>query len=71
MNRVRVQGHSNLYKDLRSGALINTDAAAWELATRERAEEQARIERLSALENKMSRIEALLEKLVNDKPDMV
>lgn len=65
MIRARVKGHTNLAKDLHSGAVINTNHTEYEAFRRRVEAERAKEERLDAMEARMSRIEALLEKLVN------
>ena len=55
---VKVRGHSNLIK--RDAAVITTDWKIYEAAKKRRAEK----ERIDNLENKINRIESLLEKVV-------
>ena len=55
---MRVEGHSNLEK--RSAAIVNTDWKIYEAAKKRKANEA----RISNLEDKINRIESLLEKLV-------
>lgn len=55
---MRIKGHSNLEK--RNGAVINTNWKVYE-AAKKRKDEKTRIDNL---ENKINRIESLLEKLI-------
>jgi|TARA_R100000951_G_scaffold115611_2_gene124259 hypothetical protein len=55
---MRIKGHSNLEK--RNGAVLNTNWKVYE-AAKKRKEEKSRLDNL---ENKINRIENLLEKLV-------
>lgn len=69
--KANVKGYSNLIKDMRTGAVINTDTAAVEAALARRAAKEAESQRIDELENRMARIEHLLERLVNGKPHLV
>ena len=55
---MKIKGHSNLEK--RNGAVINTNWKVYE-AAKKRKEEKTRIDNL---ENKINKIESLLEKLI-------
>lgn len=55
---IKVRGHSNLIK--KDAAVLSTDWKVYEAAKKRRAEK----ERIDNLENKINRIESLLEKLV-------
>lgn len=55
---MRVRGHSNLEK--RNAAVVNTDWKVYEAAKKRKAEKH----RIDQLENKINRIESLLEQLV-------
>jgi hypothetical protein len=57
---MKVQGHSDLIK--RNGAVINTNQKVYEAAKKRKADK----DRLDNLENKINRIESLLEKLVEN-----
>lgn len=67
MNRTRVEGHTNLVKDLSNGAVINTDKVAYEIAMRRRRETDETKNRIAKLEDKLNNIEQLLERLINVK----
>ncbi len=55
---MRIKGHTHLEK--RNGAVINTNKKVYEAAKKRKAEK----DRVDLLENKINRIETLLEKLV-------
>lgn len=55
---MKVLGHSDLIK--RNGAVINTNQKVYQAAKKRKADKN----RLDNLENKINRIESLLEKLV-------
>lgn len=66
-----VEGHENLYRDKRSGAIINTDQTAFDLArkrlalARERKKSENELyKKVDMLENEMSEIKSLLKTLV-------
>jgi len=71
MNRVKVEGHTDLVRDIKSGAIININRSEIE-AARERkrlravkADEEKQLkEDVSLLKNEMSEIKHLLGKLV-------
>lgn len=55
-----VQGHSNLLK-LKNNGVVNTDMSAY-YSAKKRKEEKLKLE---SLENRLDRIEKLLERLIN------
>jgi protein subunit release factor B len=55
---MKIKGHSNLEK--RNGAVVNTNWKVYEAAKKRKADQN----RLDVLENKINRIESLLEKLI-------
>lgn len=57
---IKVQGQHHLYKTP-SGAVVNTDKQAYVKAKERKKEAQ----RLTEVENRLERIEALLEKILN------
>ena len=57
---IKIQNHHSLYKSS-SGAVVNTDMKAYEKA-KERKREK---ERMNTLEDKVKRLEALLENILN------
>jgi len=66
-----VEGHENLYRDKRSGAIINTDQTAFDLARKRLAlarekkkSENELYKKVDMLENEMSEIKSLLKTLV-------
>jgi hypothetical protein len=63
---VPVEGHSKLYRDTSTGAIINKDvtaAAIYRTAVKEKARE---VERLAQLERDVSDIKGMLIKLLKD-----
>lgn len=67
MELAKVDGHSSLSRDLRTQGIVNTDRAAM-LAARKRKEQALREQgRVSELEEKIARLESLVERLLEDK----
>ena len=63
---VKVDGHPGLVKDAVSGVVLNTDMTGLEAAKRKKQALSEDKKRLNKLENDVSEIKRLLEKLVND-----
>jgi hypothetical protein len=57
---IKVEGHHGLYK-ANNGAVLNTDIKAYEKAKEKKKEKQ----RVSEMENRLDRIEKMLERLLN------
>ena len=62
--RVPVKEHSHLYRDSRSGAIINTNKAGAALAREVKAKAQRDKNRLDKLENDVSEIKNMLKQLL-------
>lgn len=63
---VPVEGSPGLVRDKATGAIINTDKSGLDAARARKIAQKQDKERLSKLENDVSEIKRLLEKLVND-----
>lgn len=63
---VKVDGHPGLVKDTVSGVVLNTDMTGLEAAKRKKQALSEDKKRLNKLEDDVSEIKRLLEKLVND-----
>lgn len=63
---VSVEGSPGLVRDKATGAIINTDKSGLDAARARKIAQKQDKERLSKLENDVSEIKRLLEKLVND-----
>lgn len=59
---IKIEGHHNLYKSS-SGAVINIDKKAYQKAVERKKEKQ----RMSEIEDRLERIEKLLERLIDVK----
>lgn len=69
--RAPVAGHTGLVKDLGNGAVINTDRSGLAAFRAAKRAEMQKDRRIAELEERVDKLTNLLEKLVNDKPDMV
>tara|TARA_Y100000114_G_scaffold146129_1_gene156517 strand:+ start:50 stop:253 length:204 start_codon:yes stop_codon:yes gene_type:complete len=65
MKRMKVEGHSDLERDLYSNALVNTDSDAYNAFIQKVNEKNAREERLNRLEKDMSEIKDLIRQLID------
>ena len=63
---IKVAGHSNLVRDLNSGAILNINKKSIEDARNAKRNRQEREQRLDRLENEMADIKNLLLQLVNN-----
>jgi hypothetical protein len=62
---IRVEGHQNLYRDERSGAIINCDTVAYNqyITTLQKKEEHKR--EIQQLKNDVEEIKSLLKEFIN------
>jgi len=65
MNYKKVEGHSDLIRDLENNAVINTDKIAYQNYIQLREQKLKEKQRLDKLENEVSEIKSLLQKLVD------
>ena len=65
MDYKKVEGHSDLVRDLSSGAVINNDRTAYQNYVLLREQKLREKERLDKLENEVGEIKSLLQKLVD------
>jgi len=61
----KVEGHSDLVRDMENGAIINTDSAAYQNYILMKNQKLKEKERLDKLENEVGEIKSLLQKLVD------
>jgi hypothetical protein len=74
METVKVKGHSELVRDMETGAIINTNVKAAELARRRNniiSRQNAKIDtvgtEINTLKNEMGGIKSMLRELIQDK----
>jgi hypothetical protein len=67
MNKIKVEGHSNLYRDLNSGAVINSnvdDYHKYMESKKKRDQLYNAVEEIDNLKSEISEIKNLLKQLV-------
>ena len=65
MNYKQVEGSSDLFRDMNSSAIVNTDRSAF-IAYRNRREQRLKeVERLDKLEDDVGEIKSLLNKIID------
>ncbi len=65
MSKLNVDGHPNLYRDLKSGAIINDNSIEYQNYMEVYKRKQQQNERLDKLETEISEIKNLLHKLLD------
>ena len=65
MSYKQVEGRSDLFRDDDSGAIINTDKSAYVAYKKKYKQRLIEINRLEKLENEMSDIKTLLNKVID------
>lgn len=61
----KVEGHSELVRDMESGAIINNDTTAYQNYIMMREQKLKEKERIEKLENEVGEIKSLLKELIN------
>ena len=61
----KVEGHSNLVRDTKSGAIINNDSTEYQNYIAMREQKLKEKDRIENLENEVSEIKSLLKDLIN------
>jgi|TARA_R100000005_G_C4994463_1_gene201444 hypothetical protein len=62
---IKVEGHTNLYRDDESGAIINTDTTAYNDYVRSIETSDSRKRELDKIKSDIDEIKSLLKELVN------
>ena len=66
MSKIKVEGHSNLYRDPDSGAVINSSRADYERYMKAKANREGMVsEEINTLKQELDEIKQLLKKLTN------
>ena len=63
---IRVEGHTNLYRDEDSGAIINHDAQGYSEYIKMRNLKRSQKEEIDKLKDDITEIKSLLKELVNN-----
>jgi hypothetical protein len=61
----KVEGHSDLVRDMESGAVINNDTTAYQNYLAMKNQKIKEQERMENLENEVSELKSLLKELIN------
>jgi len=61
----KVEGHSDLVRDMESGAVINNDTTAYQNYLAMKDQKIKEQERMENLENEVSELKSLLKELIN------
>ncbi len=62
---MKVEGHSNLYRDPDSGAVINSSRADYERYMKAKANREGMVSEINTLKQELDEIKQLLKKLTN------
>lgn len=62
---IRVEGESNLYRDRKTGAIVNTDNAGYNQYMKMKQRRQTEREELDTLKKDIDEIKSLLKELTN------
>jgi hypothetical protein len=62
---IRVEGHQNLYRDERSGAIVNCDSAAYNQYLNSLSIRDSQKRELNEMRNDIDEIKSLLKELLN------
>jgi hypothetical protein len=65
MSKIKVEGHSNLYRDPGSGAVINSSRADYERYMKAKANREGMVSEINTLKQELDEIKQLLKKLTN------
>jgi hypothetical protein len=63
--RIRVEGHPNLYRDERTGAIIDTDTQGYENYVNSLSQREGEKREIMEMKNEIQEIKSLLKELVN------
>ncbi|NDB57367.1 hypothetical protein EB001_02775 [bacterium] len=66
MDRLKVEGHSNLYRDLNSGAVINCNRDEYDLYIKAKANRENMINEINTLKQELDEVKQLLKKITDD-----
>ena len=64
-NYVKVDGHPGLYRDMKTGAIVNKNKSALEQAKARKAALNRDRERMDELEQKVDKLSGMLETLID------
>ena len=64
---IKVEGHSNLFRDEESGAIMNFDSAGYQDYVKKRNAKNREKDEISSLKNEISEIKMMLQQILKDK----
>jgi hypothetical protein len=62
---IPVEGHKNLFRDEKSGAIVNTDTIGYSQYIKIKSEKQKQKEEIDQIKNDIDEIKTLLRELIN------
>ena len=62
---IPVEGHKNLFRDEKSGAIVNTDTHGYSQYIKMKNEKQKQREELDHIKNDIDEIKSLLKEIIN------
>jgi len=62
---IPVEGHKNLFRDEKSGAIVNTDTLGYSQYIKMKSEKQKQKEEIDQIKNDIDEIKTLLRELIN------
>lgn len=66
MARKKITGHTHLEKDIKSGAIINTNRSALLKAKEAKRKRLAEADRINTIEDKIAKMEIMVKKLTKN-----
>lgn len=63
MDKIKVDGHSNLYRDINSGAVVNSNIEEFERYKQSKLKRESLINEINILRKEVSEIKQLLKEL--------
>ena len=65
MDKIKVDGHSNLYRDPKTGAVINSNCNDYENYMKAKANREGMVSEINTLKQELDEIKQLLKKITN------
>ena len=65
MDKIKVEGHSNLYRDPNTGAVINSSNSDYENYMKAKANREGMVSEINTLKQELEEIKQLLKKFTN------
>jgi hypothetical protein len=65
MDKIKVEGHSNLYRDSQSGAVINSNRSEYDRYMKAKANRDGMVNEINTLRQELDEIKQLLKQITN------